>query len=309
MRMRDMSIRKDLAALFCVALFAQGCVTASRSSPTGLAGLPPSIEQLAHDAQGRVGAAACVLETGETVVVAGDERFPMQSVYKMPIAMAVLHEVDTHRLSIDQVIEVGKEQLAPESLYSPIRTKFPRGTKLTIRELIGYAVSESDNVASDLLMDLAGGPAQVTSYLRGLGIDDVTVATTERQMDADASTQYRSWATPRGALKLLSIFHAGAGLSAQSQAVLREAMVQTATGPRRIKGMLPPGTVVAHKTGTSGTAAGRTAATNDIGIITLPDGRHLAVVVFISDSIANTEARESTIARIARAAYDQVSPQ
>ena len=250
-----------------------------------------------------------MLETDETVVVAGDDRFPMQSVYKMPIAMAVLHDVDAGLLRIDQAIDIDQEQLAAGMLYSPIRDKFPGGVNLTIGELLRYAVSESDNVASDVLMRLAGGPARITTYLRSVGIDAVAVVNTEREMAADSTAQYRNWATPRGALKMLKVFHTGAGLSSQSQKLLRDAMTQTSTGPRRIKGLLPPGTLVAHKTGTSGTVAGRAAATNDIGIITLPDGRHLAVVVFVSDSTADTEARESTIARIARAAYDHVSPQ
>jgi beta-lactamase class A len=62
--------------------------------------------------------------------------------------------------------------------------------------------------------------------------------------------------------------------------------------------------VVAHKTGTSGTSAGLTRATNDIGLVTLPNGRHMAIAVFVSDSPADTDTREAVIARIARAAWD-----
>jgi beta-lactamase class A len=72
-----------------------------------------------------------------------------------------------------------------------------------------------------------------------------------------------------------------------------------------LKGLLPPGTVVAHKTGTDGTFGGLTRATNDIGIITLPDGRHLAIAVFVRDSTADEATRERTIAAAARAAYDR----
>ncbi len=81
-------------------------------------------------------------------------------------------------------------------------------------------------------------------------------------------------------------------------------MTQTPTGLKRIKGLLPTGTVVAHKTGTSRTVNGRTAATNDVGLITLPNGRHLAVAVFVSDSRADDATREEVIARVARAAWD-----
>jgi beta-lactamase class A len=81
-------------------------------------------------------------------------------------------------------------------------------------------------------------------------------------------------------------------------------MKDSPTGPHRIKGELPSGTVVMHKTGTSGSAEGLTNATNDIGLITLPDGRRLAIAVFVSDSSADEATRDAVIARIAKAAYD-----
>ena len=108
---------------------------------------------------------------------------------------------------------------------------------------------------------------------------------------------------------LLRALHEGRGLSEPSRALLLRLMTQTPTGSRRIKGLLPVGTVVAHKTGTSGTVKGLTPATNDVGLVTLPNGRHLAVAVFVSDSMANDSAREKVIARVARAAWDYWSGQ
>ncbi len=276
----------------------------TQADPNKLSALQQTMERLARAAGGRVGAAVCLLERDQFVSVHGDKVFPMQSVYKLPIAMAVLHEVDEGRLRLGQEVEITPHELEPASLYSPIRDKFPTGTKLTLHELIGYAISQSDNVASDILLKLAGGPQAVTKFLRGLGLDEVTVAASEREMAADEGAQYRNWATPRGAVKMLAVLHKGAGLSPRSQAVLSAAMTATITGKNRIPGLMPPGTVVAHKTGTSATVRGRTAATNDIGIITLPDGKNLAVAVFICDSSGDLESRESTVARIARAAYD-----
>jgi len=299
-----MTAGRSTLAIFCLALACQGCSHVAEGDSPRLAGMRQAIRQIAGQADGRVGAAVCLIETGQVFAVAGDERFPMQSVYKLPIAMAVLHDVDAGGLRIDQVVDVTRGELQPTSLYSPIREKFPGGVRLTVRQLIGYAVSESDSVASDILLRLAGGPGRVTAFLRSLGLDEVAVATTERQMDADPDVQHRNWATPRGAVSMLAVFHNGAGLSPASQAVLRDTLVSTVTGPGRIRGLLPPNTVVAHKTGTSGTAAGRAAATNDIGVVTLPDGRHLAVAVFVADSAADLPERESIIARIARAAYD-----
>jgi len=87
-------------------------------------------------------------------------------------------------------------------------------------------------------------------------------------------------------------------------------MASSGTGLKRIKGLLPAGTVVAHKTGSSGTNdAGVAAATNDVGIIAFPDGRAVALVVFVSDSGASEEERDGVIAAIARAVWDAYTPQ
>lgn len=107
------------------------------------------------------------------------------------------------------------------------------------------------------------------------------------------------------AVVLLRAFHEGKGLSKSSQALLRRLMTETSTGLKRIKGLLPDGTVVAHKTGTSSTVNGVTAATNDVGLVTLPNGRHLAIAVFVSDSKANDAIREEAIAKVAKAAWDE----
>jgi beta-lactamase class A len=243
-----------------------------------------------------------VLEDGTAVSLAGAERFPMQSVYKFPIAMAALAQVDAGRLRLDQRIAITPGDFAGG--VSPIRDAHPHGTTLPLEEVLHSAVSFSDNTASDVALAAVGGPAAVTAFLRGLEVDGVTVATSEKEMFAAHDVQYRNWATPDGMLALLRAFHAGRGLTTASRDRLRAWMVDTPTGPRRLKGALPAGTVVAHKTGTSGTTNGVTAATNDVGIVTLPDGRHVAIAVFVSDARGDEAAREGAIAGAARAAWD-----
>src|SRR5262249_61497518 len=111
-------------------------------------------------------------------------------------------------------------------------------------------------------------------------------------------TAYLHWATPKAALALLAPCQAKRGLLPESQALLLKLMPEAIPGARRNKGEFPAGTVVAHKTGTGGTQNGITSATNDIGIITLPDSRHLAVAAFVSDSAANDDTRDAIIARL-----------
>jgi beta-lactamase class A len=165
-------------------------------------------------------------------------------------------------------------------------------------------VADSDGTASDVLLRLAGGPRRVTEYLRSIGVNEIVVATSEKEMAKSQEVQYRNWTTPKGMLGLLRALHDGQVLSAINRALLLQFMTQSGTGPHRIKGLLPAGTIVAHKTGTSGTVDGLSRATNDVGLITLPDGRHLALAVFVSDSTADEATREGVIARTAQAAWD-----
>ena len=267
--------------------------------------LTEMLERIAAEAQGRAGVAARVSETGEHAEVSADEHFPMHSVYKLPISMAVLRRVDAKELALDQKVDVTKSDFVGPGMYSPIRDKNPNGTSLTISELLHYAVSESDGTASDVLMKLAGGPAAVIRFLKEIQVTGINVVNSENEIGRDWQTQYENWATPGAALDLLTALDKSNGISTDSRQLLLKLMSDSIPGAQRLKGQLPAGTVVAHKTGTGGTRNGITSATNDIGIITLPDGRHLFVAVFISDSKADLTTREAVIAKIAKALWDQ----
>jgi beta-lactamase class A len=174
----------------------------------------------------------------------------MQSVYKFPIAMAVLAQVDRGKLKLDQKIHVEASDVLQGSR---ILDDSSQGMEFTLAELLKYMVSESDNTASDMLLRQVGEPMIVTEYLRGLGVNDMVVANTEKELGQGTAVQYLNYATPDAAVVLLRAFYEGKGLSKSSQALLLQLMTDTTTGSKRIKGLLPDGTVVAHKTGTSST--------------------------------------------------------
>ena len=260
---------------------------------------------IVQTAQGRVGASAEILENNQRILsFHANEHFPMQSVYKLPIGMAVMREVDRGKLDLNAEVRVDKSEYISKSQHSPLRDAHPNGASVTLRELVRLAVSESDGTASDVLLRLLGGPETVMTFLRDIGIHDIQVRDTEMRMGHDGSLQYRNWATPDGAVALLRALLGSSILSKSSRDLLLQFMSSTQTYPGRIKALLPAAAAVAHKTGTSGTRNGVTAATNDIGIATLPDGKHLAIAVFVSDSKAEDGTRDAVIAKIAWAAWD-----
>lgn len=264
------------------------------------------IENIAREISGHVGVYAVELETGKDISFHGDQRFPMQSVYKFPIAMAVLSKVDSGRLSLDQKIHVVPSDFIPSNGHSPLRDKYPQGITLTLGALLRYSVAESDGTASDVLLRILGGTREAQKYIHGLGVQEMAIATTEGMQVAHDTIQYRNWTTPKAMSRLFGLFYSGGALSAQSKGLLITYM--SPSSPffnRRINGLLPKGTPFIHKTGTSGTIHGLTRATNDAGIITLPNGKHIALSVFISDSYSSLKERETAIAQIGKWVFDQ----
>lgn len=272
--------------------------------------LQTEIAKIAETAKGRVGVGALLLETGDSAYVDRNGKYPMQSVYKLPIAMAVLKLMDEGKVKIDQEINITPDDYVRQGFHSPIRNMNPQGVVMNVFGVMRYSISESDGTASDVLLDLAGGPAEVQKYLGVIGIgNEMIVADSEKSISKDWETQYRNWSSPDASIKLLRALQSRqAGLSEQATKILMQFLTETETGDRRIKRGLPEGATLAHKTGTGGTEKGITGATNDIGIITLPDGRHVLLAVYVSDSPESGAVREKVMADIARAVIQKWFP-
>lgn len=267
--------------------------------------LRDQIIELSKPAKGIVGVSVLNLEDRDTVNYNSNSRLVMQSVMKLPIAMAVLHLVDVGKVSLTQTIHIKKKDL-PKT-YSPLRDKYPDGNvDVSIGDLLGYMVSQSDNDACDILINFLGDPGQVQDYLTmTLKLKGINIEASEADMAKDWNVQYTNWCKPKAMINLIDAFYTGKALLPPSRDFLYKLMTETTTTPGRIKGLLPAGTVVAHKSGSSGTNdVGVTAATNDVGIITLPNGKHVAIAVFITNSSADEATRDAVIAKIAKAVYD-----
>ena len=262
------------------------------------------IAELAKPAKGIVGVSVLNIESRDTLNYNGNARLVMHSVMKLPIAMAVLHLVDSGLFTLDKTIHIKKKDLV--KTYSPLRDKYPDGdVDVSVRDLLSYMVSLSDNDACDILLKFLGGPDQVTDYIHTLKVRGINIEASEEDMAKSWEVQYTNWCKPIDMIKLIDKFYTGNALSPASKDFLYKILTETSTGPHRIKGLLPAGTVVAHKTGTSGTNdVGLTATTNDVGVITLPNGKHVAIAIFITNSTADDTTRDLVIAKIAKAVYD-----
>ncbi len=266
--------------------------------------LKNQIIQISKQSKGIVGVSMLNIETRDTLNYNGNSRLVMHSVMKFPIAIAVLNLVDKGKYKLDQKMKVGKGDMHPNT-WSPLRDKYPDGAEVTLSELLSYMVSQSDNNACDFLLKKLGGTQTVMEYLQGLGIKGINIVASEGDMAKAWEVQYTNWCKPVDVVHLLDLFYSGKVLSKSSNDFLYKIMTETSTGPKRLKGFLPANAVVAHKTGTSGTNdEGLTPAANDVGIITLPNGKHLAIAVLVCNSKADEITRDLVIAQIAKAAWD-----
>ena len=262
------------------------------------------IASIAAGAKGQVSVACSLPGVALDCGFHADAHVPMQSVFKFPLSIAVLQQVEAGKFWLDEPVRFLPSDRYPGT-HSPLQDAHPKADiDVPLRELLHLSVSFSDNVATDILLRVIGGPATVQRSLNGLGFPQLHVVDSEASMHDNEQRQYRNDATPLAMVGLLRRVADRSPLTPEHTALLNQWMEDPAASPKRIRGDLPPGTIVAHKSGSSGTEKGMTAATNDVGLIKLPDGRRLAIAIFITNSPRNTAALEPVIAGIAKAIYD-----
>ena len=279
--------------------------------------LRAKVASIAADAQGTVSVSCFLPGTTLNCDLGPHNHPPMQSVFKFPLVLTVLHLADIGKLLPDQLpgeplnttlartVRFLPEDCIPQA-YSPLQRRYPRANvDVALRKLIQLAAGKSDNAASETLLRIVGGPSVVQDYIHSLGVAEFQLVDGERGLHNDPAAQYRNWMEPVAAVQLLERLINNPPLSPAATDFLVQTLTASKTGPKRLRAGLPRGTRLAHKTGTSGERGGQAAATNDIGLITLPDGRRLAVAVFVTDARANEATRDHVVARIARAVYDE----
>ena len=260
------------------------------------------IAQLADGSKGRIGVAAIDLATGEEIMVLGDQHFPMASTSKIAVAATYLEMVEQNKYSLTSefplLIPVRSAKFS--SPAAPVR----KGQYMPAIDLIEIMITRSSNPATDALLKAVGGPAKVNDWMRRQGIkefsidrDIATLVRDDGEFDPSAHIDRRDAATPRAMVELLTGLYQGKYLTADSRRVILDAMSRTRTGKRRIRALMPEEAIVSHKTGSLNNTS------SDIGIIQAPDGRAIAVAIYVTGQGAR-RAREARIATIARALYD-----
>jgi len=265
--------------------------------------LAKQLAQISNRTQGSIGVAVVHVESGRRVAVQGNTALPLYSVFKLPLAITVLKEVEANRLKVDQPIHVTPDEIVPGT--SDNTALWARPVDRSVAELIELSISRSDNTSTDKLLQLIGGPQRVTEHMRTLGFQNIDIHSSA--MDFVKTPQNPNTGSAEDLANLLTQLQQGKILQPEHNTLLLGYMRRAETGLKRLRGDLPSGTLVADKTG-SGERNPQTnvpKATNDVGIITLPNGQgNLAMAVLVSESTLTHVEQEKLIAELARAAYD-----
>lgn len=267
--------------------------------------LDQKINSIVKDKNATVGVSVLDFENGFKYSKNGDKKLPMLSVFKFHIACAVLDLVDKGKFSLDQKILLKESELLPNT-WSPIKKKYPSGNvELTLGEIIDYTVALSDNNGCDALLRLIGGTETVQKFMDSKSVKDFQIKVNEAKMHENWKNQYLNYSTTNSAVNLLKRFYEGKILSKKSTDYLMQIMFGTQTGTNKLVEQLPKKTPVAHKTGSSGKYENDlTVAENDMGIVTLPNGKHYAIAVFVNNSTEPDAVNCKMISDISKIVWD-----
>lgn len=274
-----------------LAIAATSCARASSRSPFAV---------VETDLGGRVG--VMVRDTGndEEMLYRADERFAMCSVFKWLLAAMVLSRVDRGEVLLEQEIRYDSTDLLD---YAPVTRKHVDEGVMAVAELCRAAVTVSDNAAANLLLELVGGPAELTSFLRESGDTVTRLDRYEPALNTNLPGDERDTTTPRAMLETLETLLLGDALSAASRERLVGWLKDATTGRARLRAGLPDGWTVGDKTGT-----GENGAANDVAIAWPPQGKPILIAAFLSGSGASYAGLNAAHERIGEVITEHLSP-
>jgi beta-lactamase class A len=262
------------------------------------------LNQIISKKNATIGVSIKAIEDNETLNINGNLNAPLMSVFKFHIALATLNLVDKGKLSLNQKVFIKKEDLH-ENTWSPIRDEYPNGNMyLTIDQLLRYTISHSDNNGCDILLELIGGTKTVQKFINNQGIKDFVIKLNEQDMRIWENL-YVNTTTPIATTELLEKFYKGKVLQKKTTKYLYQIMVETSRGITWMKAGLPEGTELAHRTGLSGRNENDLrGAMNDVGIIKLPDGKHIIISIYLKNITEEIKDTEKIIADLTKATWN-----
>lgn len=268
--------------------------------------LTSDIQEVIKGKKAQVGVA--VLYKDDAVTVNNDDQYPLISVFKFHIALAVLKKMEQEGIPLTAVVTLRPSDIDTKT-WSPMYKKY-KSKKITLSygDLINYMVSQSDNNACNRLIYFVGGIQNVNAFIKDLGIDQIQLIETEKSMEQDIRKSYNNWSTPLSVAQLLRKVYTEKVLSDKHFAFLEKAMLASASGKDKFRAGLPKEIEVGHKTGMSyRTPEGVRMCDADVGVIYMPEGEKCYLAVLVKDSKESDAVNVKIMADIANKVYSHYS--
>ncbi|MEM8807082.1 MAG: serine hydrolase [Cyanobacteria bacterium P01_G01_bin.38] len=205
------------------------------------------------------------LDTGKYVDLAGQQALPAASTIKLPILLAFFQEVDAGRITVEQIMAMQATQIAGGS--GDMQGQ-PPGTQYTALEVATQMIINSDNTATNMMIDLLGGAESLNQRFQVWGLSQTQITTPLPDLDGTNTT------SPYDLVKVMAMLHKGELLSLRSRDRVLNILQRTYN-----KNLLPSGIEEAaltyNKTGDIGAVLG------DVALVDLPNGKRYAIAALV----------------------------
>ena len=253
--------------------------------------------------------AASLSEAGSGLKLIGSEnpdlRLPMCSSFKWLLAAQILSRCEAGEDQLTRRLSFRRADLLPNSPITAqaLAQSGAEQADMSLADLCRAAITVSDNAAADLLLQIQGGPAGLTTFLRRIGDPVTRLDRIEPELNHVPRGDPRDTTTARAMVGTLNRLLFGTGLKPSSRAKLMEWMRATETGATRLKAGLPPGWRIAHKTGTMPSDYAKSpperGASGDVGVLFPPKGSPILIAAYEAGSPRSQSQIDAWFAHLA----------
>lgn len=253
--------------------------------------LKAEIEQLATLTPGLEQSAFLVdLDTGDYVDIAGGQAISAASTVKVPVLVAFLQQVDAGQIALNQGLVMGEEQMAGGS---GTMQNDPVGTRYTALEVVTQMIVNSDNTATNMMIDALGGVDALNQQFQSWGLDSTLLRNPLPDLDGTNTTSTKDLAL------LMALIDQGGLLMPRSRDRMFSIMQRTAN-----RSLIPFGinddSILANKTGDISTVLG------DVALVDSPNGKRYVLSTLVNRPDNDGRASE-LIRRTAELAHSELS--
>ena len=230
------------------------------------------------------------LDTGDYVDISGDASVPAASTIKLPILVAFFKAVDEGRITVNQTIAMQSSQIAKGS--GDMLTQ-PPGTRYTALEVATQMIINSDNTATNMMIDLLGGTIALNQQFLDWGLTTTVLNNPLPDIEGTNTT------TAKDLVRMLAHLHKGDVLSLRSRDRVFN-ILQRTYNKKLLPAGVGEGALSYNKTGNIGGVLG------DVALMDLSNGKRYAIAALVQRPDNDGRAQE-LIRRISQAVYQTMN--